>query len=76
MHRAGYLGVRVLYLGRRVATRQASGWVPSVTFVVVLLTFTVINPEYRFEILHENLFPDHVSNLLMLKKITQLQHRL
>jgi hypothetical protein len=40
----------------------------SVTIFVVSLTFTVINPEYHFEILHKNLLPDNVLNLLDAKK--------
>jgi hypothetical protein len=41
----------------------------SVTIFVVSLTFTVIKPEYHFEILHENLLPDNVLNLLDAKKL-------
>jgi len=55
-----------------VTTLQATGWVPSVTFVVVLLTFTVINPEYHFEILQENLLPDHVSIFLIMFQTSRL----
>jgi hypothetical protein len=36
--------------------------VSSVTFFVVSLTFTAVGPEYHFEMLHEYLLPDHISN--------------
>jgi hypothetical protein len=38
------------------------------TIFVVSLTSTLINSEYYFEIVHENLFPDRVSKLLDAKK--------
>ena len=43
-----------------VTTRQAAGFF--VTIFVVSLTFTAVSQEYHFEMLHENLLPDHFSN--------------
>ena len=42
----------------------------SVTFFVVSLTFTAVGPEYHFEMLHEYILPDQVSNWFDAKNYT------